>query len=356
MLGHPGGDRMTKPEYLAPMLPPSCDLRKFPDMPLDVNRLRKSEIRVRSRAEEFRAAVMVWCAAWHEIPAGSVADDDMVLADIAGFGSVVREWKKVRAAALRGFVRCSDGRLYHPVIVAKAITAWRSLLERQHMNECGRLKKEYQRKRTPENERHYPTFDLWIINNCPEAAPFMSLGTGALVPRDSKDVSPEPEPDVPRKIASNRSDQNIEDLSTNRFPGDSSIPAQPSPPTAGGDEPPPNPEALARVLVELRRAQVVDATGGNEIVLRLMREGATATQFGRACAEARQPGSKPFPAELRMGYVEAILKRVMRDDRQARERSESKVAGTQSVIAEQRAAAQSAAPMPESLKPRKRAA
>jgi hypothetical protein len=316
---------MSKSELPAPMLPPSCDLRKFPDMPLDVNRLRKSETRVRTKPEEFRAAVMLWAAAWHEVPAASVPNDDIGLADLAGYGVAVKEWRKVRAGALRGFVQCSDGRLYHQVIVTKAIAAWRALLERRHVNECGRLKKEFQRRRTPESERQYPSFDLWIINNCPEAAPFMSLGTHAVVTRDKTPCPPSEEPQSPEKDHVTERIQNNEDLQTNRFPGVSSTTAPPTPREADGAEPDPDPEVLARVLTELRRAQVVDATGGNEVVRRLIREGATPTQFGKACAEARQPGSKPFPAELRIGYVEAILKRVMRDDREAYDRANKRV-------------------------------
>lgn len=328
---------MSKPDLPAPMLPPSCDLRKFADMPLDVNRLRKSETRVRTKPEEFRAAIMLWCAAWHEVPAASVPDDDIGLADLAGYGVAVKEWKKVRAGALRGFVRCADGRLYHPVIVGKAIASWRVMLERRHATEMGRLKKEYQRRNIAEDQRHYPTFDLWIINTCPEAAPHMSLGTDAIVPRDKPGVSPEPNADVPRKTPLNRVEENNEDLPTTRFPGVPSIPAPDPQPKAEGREPDPNPEVLARFLADCRRAQVADATGGNEVLLRWIREGVTPTQLGRALTEARQPGSKPFPAELRCGYVDAILKRVVREDREAHDRAEKRVATTQQTIAAQKA-------------------
>jgi hypothetical protein len=335
---------MSKPDLPAPMLPASCDLRKFPDMPLDVNRLRKSETRVRTKPEEFRAAIMLWAAAWHEVPAASVPDDDIGLADLAGYGVAVKEWKKVRAGALRGFVRCNDGRLYHPVIVQKAIGAWRALLERRHVNECGRLKKEYQRRRTAEQERQYPTFDLWIINNCPEAAPFMSLGMDAVVPRDKAVCPPSERPLSPEKGHVTEWIQNNEVLQTDRFPGDSSISAEPPPPKAGGEMPTPEPEVLARVLVECRRAQVADATGGNEVILRWIRDGATITQIGKALMEARLPGSKPHPAELRVGYVDPILKRIMREDREARARNESRVQGTQAKIAEQKAIVPDAMP------------
>lgn len=316
-----------KAELPPPMLPASCDLRKFPDMPLDVVRLRNSETRIRTKAEAFRAALLIWGSAWHGTPAGSVPDDDVVLSDMAGFGAVVKEWRKVKAEALRGFVKCSDGRLYHPVIVAKAIPAWRALLERRHQTECGRMKKDYQRRAVPDAQRHYPTFDLWITSTVPEAAPYMSLGTSAIVPGDKTPCPPDAPPVSPEKRLLTDRIQNNEDLSTDRFPGGSSISAS-SASEATGREPDPDPEVLARVLAELRRAQVADVTGGNEIIRRLMREGATPTQFARACTEARQPGAKPHPQELRIGYVEAILKRVMRDDGEARKRAETRVRET----------------------------
>ena len=34
-----------------------------------------------------------------------------------------------RAAALHGFVKCADGRLYHPVVAEKAIAAFENLLK-----------------------------------------------------------------------------------------------------------------------------------------------------------------------------------------------------------------------------------
>ncbi|QHJ01642.1 hypothetical protein GT347_20180 [Xylophilus rhododendri] len=35
-----------------------------------------------------------------------------------------KAWKDVRSGALRGWVLCSDGRLYHPVVSEKALIAW----------------------------------------------------------------------------------------------------------------------------------------------------------------------------------------------------------------------------------------
>ena len=106
-----------------PLVPFEIDLRDFPYMPLDVVRLRDSELAVVLSGEEFRSAVLLWCASWHQVPASSLPDDDRLLASLAGFGRDIKGWKAVRQAALRGFIACSDARLYHPVIAEKALKA-----------------------------------------------------------------------------------------------------------------------------------------------------------------------------------------------------------------------------------------
>jgi len=104
----------------APLTPADCDLRGFPFMPLDVSRLMDSDTFILSTGDEFKAAMALWARAWHQIPAGSLPDNSKLLADLSRAG---RKWPKVRDVALRGFIKCDDGRLYHPVIAAKALEA-----------------------------------------------------------------------------------------------------------------------------------------------------------------------------------------------------------------------------------------
>ncbi len=107
-----------------PPVPPHVDLRGFQYMALDVVRLRDSELSGLPEAEAFRVAVLSWCVSWHQVPAASLPNDDKWLARNLGFGRDVKGWQKVReAGGLRGWVLCSDGRLYHPVVAAKAIEA-----------------------------------------------------------------------------------------------------------------------------------------------------------------------------------------------------------------------------------------
>lgn len=106
-----------------PLVPPEIDLRGFAFMPLDVVRLRDSGLAIEASGDEFRAAVLLWCASWHQVPAASLPLDERGLAALAGYGRDLKGWRRVRAGALRGWVECQDGRIYHPVIAQKAIEA-----------------------------------------------------------------------------------------------------------------------------------------------------------------------------------------------------------------------------------------
>lgn len=128
-------------ELPTPLTPADCDLRDFMFMPLDVLRLRDSDIAVISSGDEFRCAVLLWCASWHQVPAASLPDDDVILSGLSGFGRVIKEWKKVREGALRGWIKCIDGRLYHPVVAEKANEAWRGRLDYREKKEAERVRK-----------------------------------------------------------------------------------------------------------------------------------------------------------------------------------------------------------------------
>jgi uncharacterized protein YdaU (DUF1376 family) len=105
----------------APLVPANVDLRDFGYMPVDIRRLLTSETWLTATGDEKAAAMTLWLESWHQVPAGSLPDNDRMLAVLSQSGA---RWKKVRAAALRGWRLCSDGRLYHPVVCEKALEAW----------------------------------------------------------------------------------------------------------------------------------------------------------------------------------------------------------------------------------------
>lgn len=175
---------MAESEKLpAPLTAPDCDLQDFGFMPLDVQRLRDSDLAAEQTPEENWAALLLWAASWHQIPAASVPDTDKWLAKHAGYmarGRISKEWEDIRPGAMRSFIKCSDGRWYHPVVAEKAREAWTSKLKQRLDTEKSRIKKH--------NERHgtqipYPEFDQWVADGCPTGQPLP-------VPSDKKDVSP----------------------------------------------------------------------------------------------------------------------------------------------------------------------
>jgi hypothetical protein len=163
-----------------PLTPEDCDLRDFAFMPLDVLRLRDSNLAASASGEEFRAAVLLWCTSWHQVPAGSLPNDDAQLSQFAGFGRVIKEWKKVKTRALHNWRLCSDGRYYHPVVAEKANEAWMAKLKQRWVTECARIKKHNDRHKTNIEK---PSFEDWLSLGCPQ-------GQILSVPRDKPPVSP----------------------------------------------------------------------------------------------------------------------------------------------------------------------
>lgn len=104
-----------------PLTPADCDLTGYRWMPLDVVRVIDSDTFGLSTGDEFKTAFRLWAKSWLQVPAASLPDDDRLLAHLAGLE--LQRWKKQRAVALRGWILCSDGRLYHPVIAEKAVEA-----------------------------------------------------------------------------------------------------------------------------------------------------------------------------------------------------------------------------------------
>lgn len=126
-----------------PLTPPDCDLRGMPYMPVDLVRLFDSDLFALSSGDEFKVAFTLWGKAFLQVPAGSIPDDDRILAHLSGAG---RLWMKYRSMALRGWIKCSDGRLYHPVVAAKARDAWEARMSQRSRTEAARAARAANRK------------------------------------------------------------------------------------------------------------------------------------------------------------------------------------------------------------------
>jgi hypothetical protein len=183
-----------------PLTPPDCDLRDFAYMPLDVLRLRDSDLAARTTGEEFRCAVLLWCASWHQVPAASLPNDDVNLAQYSGFGRAIDEWLKVREGALRGWILCADGRLYHPTVAEKANESWIAKHRRAHENLVDRIRKKNKtRSESGLSPLEVPPLDQWIDMGLPlerELFPaefgIASAGKKGKVRRKSDDIPAAP--------------------------------------------------------------------------------------------------------------------------------------------------------------------
>lgn len=167
-------------ELPAPLVPADCDLTDFPFLPLVVARLRSSKawLKCKRRPELAFYLINLWTASWHERPAASLEDDDDVLADKAMCSPA--QWDELREEILRGWVKCSDGRLYHPVVAEKALEAWEGKLKQRWKTYCAALKKSCQRKAMSFEP---PEFDEWLS----QGQPHRVSGTNASCHGDKDD-------------------------------------------------------------------------------------------------------------------------------------------------------------------------
>lgn len=125
-----------------PLVPAEVDLRGYEFMPLYGDRLFKSETWIGGSPEAKIAALRLWWQAYaHETPAGSLPDSDTLLADYAGYGVALKAWQRVKPQAMRGWVQCSDGRLYHKVVCEIVMTAWAERVKAREKGKAGAAKR-----------------------------------------------------------------------------------------------------------------------------------------------------------------------------------------------------------------------
>ncbi|MPV69446.1 DUF1376 domain-containing protein [Burkholderia sp. BE17] len=149
-----------------PLTPADADLRNFREMPIDVPRLLGSDLVHDESPEACWSAMLLWCVSWHEVPAGSIPDNDDWLAKRAGYwhkGKLDPTWHDVRAGALHGWIKCADGRLYHPVLAEKVNAAWFSKHRHAHDKLGERIRKRNKaRAEAGLAPLAVPELDAWI--------------------------------------------------------------------------------------------------------------------------------------------------------------------------------------------------
>ena len=118
----------------APLVPADVDCTDLDGFMLNAERLMASELVALSSHEVIGAALLLWCRAWKQRPAASLPDDEKVIAAFARMP--LARFRKLRGEVLRGFVLCSDGRLYHRVLASEAVHAYERKIAFQRKREA----------------------------------------------------------------------------------------------------------------------------------------------------------------------------------------------------------------------------
>ena len=122
-MGNPPYDRL-------PVVPvaQNTELRNYPFLKLYVQRFRDSDLAHSGNLAAVGAATLLWCVAWHQVPAGSLPDDDQFLASCVYLSPA--EWRKIKKVVMRKWYKCDDGRLYHPVLAEIVAEVWQEKLKK----------------------------------------------------------------------------------------------------------------------------------------------------------------------------------------------------------------------------------
>lgn len=107
----------------APLVPPDVVIPRLPWVPVYADRLWESNFWGVATDAEFRAAFCLWLKCWNQKPPGSLPTDDRLLCRLAELNGNLAKWRKVKRIALRHWIECDDGRLYHPVIAELVLDA-----------------------------------------------------------------------------------------------------------------------------------------------------------------------------------------------------------------------------------------
>ncbi|CAN0620503.1 conserved protein of unknown function [Burkholderia multivorans] len=295
-----------------PLTPADCNLRGLPWMSLDVQRVIDSDLFGMSTGDEFKVAFRLWAKSWHQVPAASLPNDERMLAHLAGLSEAPTKWKKVRAMALRGWILCSDNRLYHPVIAEKAIEAMQradDYADRAENEQSRQQRHRDRRKAMFELLRQHDIVPAWDTKT-PELERLVAL-------------LPKPKPETPRVTPETESVTGgvtggtshgvardapataitAQDTTVNRTKGGSGT-AQ----VVAGDVPADDQSSAAAAFVEILRREGVSVVASDERIVSWPLRGATREDVVTALATARRRRAKDNSTQsVNVGLLDSIL-------------------------------------------------
>lgn len=254
------------------MVPAEVDLTDFGYMPLDIRRLLTSETWIEAADDPKigHASLCLWCEAWHQVPAASLPDNDKVLARLAMCDA--KTWARIKTKVLAGWVKCSDGLLYHPVVAEKARESWKVKCAQRARTRAATEAREAKRKERDEQRN---------------------------VQRDEiRETQRDEQRDVERDVHQEKGREGKENLNPPvkaQLSGIRDIPADP------------NRVAALRSVLQADGRVTLDAKTGMHL-RQWAAEGVTDQQLADAVAIARD--RKPHPEIIPPGYLATIVPEV----------------------------------------------
>ncbi len=306
----------------SPFVPEKCNLGDFPFMPLDVRRLLSSETWILGTGDERAAAMCLWLESWHQTPAGSLPDNDRMLAHL----SQCQKWAEVKEQALRGWVKCSDGRLYHKVVAEKALEAWIEKLLNSIAGATGNAKRwnieidvsdftddlirsvALLRNIAPQSKALKKSAVLKIVAGSAGDKADRGNSSPELSPPDPQGIAPRIAPESPedrnRQRQGQRQGQGLEQTTTVHLARE--------PVVVPSTDPPGHPDPITHRAIELtallrKRGAKLQASDPN--VRRWAEQGVSDAQALAALEKAQQQRAEQADASpVNSGYLESILR------------------------------------------------
>lgn len=190
-------------------LPADVDLSGMDFMPVFDSRLTKSKAWL--RAKNWRGGgpglgfclFNLWIAAFRAVPAGSLEDDDDVLADAANCD--IAYWTEIKDKALTGW-QLAEGRWHHPVVSQICWGLWRQRLEKRHENALNSWRMVAKRAADKGLEPPDPpgSFAAWVADKYPASSAYIYVlaeqadaRVAAAAERENGRLAVLPEPDEP---------------------------------------------------------------------------------------------------------------------------------------------------------------
>lgn len=143
---------------------------------LDVERIENSDTWTLTPQDMRPWLLMLWMRAWTQTPCGSLPAADELIAGRIGMDQ--RVFAVHRDTLMRGWYRCSDGRLYHAVLT-ELVEAMRD------SRKADRLKKQKQREKNqvlsenvPGDSTGTPQGVTGVSQGCPPTGPGSGSGSG----------------------------------------------------------------------------------------------------------------------------------------------------------------------------------